>query len=282
MNEQRYAVFGHPIEHSLSPCIHTLFAEQEGRPIEYDKILVPQNGFAQSLRAFADRGGVGANVTVPFKIEASTLVDEQSNVAARAGAVNTLIRLPDAEDGRIRWSGDNTDGIGLVADIARLDCAIQNRSILIIGAGGAARGVLPSLIDCHPSRIVIVNRTHKKAYDLAKLFGLESFHLDTMDFSADIVINATSASLHQESMKLPKKIFQSAQLAYDMVYAAEDTPFIKEAKAQGVPNTSDGLGMLVEQAAESYRLWRGFTPERKSVLRYMRETIIMRSQKRTT
>jgi len=265
----RYAVFGNPISHSQSPRIHALFAAQTGQDMSYEAILAPLDGFAAALRQFAEAGGKGANVTVPFKEEAFRLATTRTPRAQAAGAVNTL-----SFDGET-VEGDNTDGAGLVRDLkANLGCDIAGRRVLLLGAGGAARGVILPLLEEKPAELVIANRTEEKAFRLALEFagradilpeGCGFAHLAGRAF--DLVINATSTGLSDSALPLPPRLFAPKSLAYEMVYGRE-TPFMKQARAEGAPGlrVADGLGMLVEQAAEAFRLWRGRRPATGPVL----------------
>jgi shikimate dehydrogenase len=260
----RYAVFGHPIAHSKSPQIHSAFARQTGQDMTYEAILAPRDGFAESVAAFIAAGGRGANVTVPFKEEAFRLASRLSSRAQRAGAVNTLV----FDDGIL---GDNTDGAGLVADLTRnLACALAGRRILLLGAGGAARGVIEPLLDQQPAALVIANRTVGRAQELAELFdrGVRACGFDAVDTPFDLVINATAASLAGELPPLSPRVFTPDTLAYDMMYG-RDTPFLAFARSHGAA-TADGLGMLVEQAAEAFALWRGVRPDTAPVIASLR------------
>jgi shikimate dehydrogenase len=260
----RYAVFGHPIAHSKSPQIHAAFARQTGQDMTYEAILAPLDGFAESVAAFAAAGGRGANVTVPFKEEAYKLAHRLSPRAQRAGAVNTLL----FDDGIL---GDNTDGAGLVADLTlNLGCALAGKRILLVGAGGAARGVIEPLLDQSPAEFVIANRTVSRAQELAGLFGrgVVACGFDAVDAPFDLVINATAASLAGALPPLSPRIFTTGTLAYDMMYG-RDTPFLAFARAHGA-TTADGLGMLVEQAAEAFYLWRGVRPDTAPVIAHLR------------
>jgi shikimate dehydrogenase len=260
----RYAVFGHPIAHSKSPQIHAAFARQTGQDMTYEAILVPLDGFADSMAQFIAAGGRGANVTVPFKEEAFRLASRLNPRARRAGAVNTLV----FEDGVL---GDNTDGAGLVADLTRnLHCTLAGRRILLLGAGGAARGVIEPLLDQSPAELVIANRTIDRAQELAELFdrGVRACGFDALDEPFDLVINATAASLAGELPPLSPRVFTPDTLAYDMMYG-RDTPFLAFARMHGAA-TADGLGMLVEQAAEAFWLWRGVRPDTASVIAALR------------
>lgn len=264
----RYAVFGNPIEHSRSPLIHQQFAQQEGVEIVYERILVDLGAFAAAARRFFDAGGCGANVTVPFKTDAFGWVDEHSERAARAGAVNTLIPLPEG-----RFRGDNTDGIGLTSDLTeRLSVTLRGKRILLLGAGGAVRGVLQPLLAQAPATLAVANRTVEKAQQLAQDFGIEALGLHELEHQHfDIVINGTSGSLKGEIPAVPSTIFAQAEWAYDMVYGKEPTAFLRFAQENGAANIADGLGMLVAQAAHSYYQWRGFMPDIVPVVQMMRE-----------
>jgi shikimate dehydrogenase len=261
----RYAVFGHPIAHSKSPQIHAAFARQTGEDMRYDAILAPLDGFAGSVAEFAAAGGRGANVTVPFKEEAFRLADRLTPRAERAGAVNTLVF-----DGA-GILGDNTDGAGLVADLTRnLQRPLAAKHILLVGAGGAARGVVEPLLAQAPATLVIANRTVSRAQQLAELFGgrVRACGFDALDAPFDVVINATAASLAGELPPLPPRVFGAGALAYDMMYG-RDTPFLAFARKHGA-STADGLGMLVEQAAEAFYLWRGVRPDTAPVIAALR------------
>jgi shikimate dehydrogenase len=264
----RYAVFGNPVSHSKSPAIHAAFAAQTGVTMTYEAILAEADRFLQEIRAFAAAGGKGANVTVPFKEEAFAAADTLTPRALRAGAVNTLTFA----DGRI--AGDNTDGAGLVRDLkANLGLDLRGRRILLLGAGGAARGVLAPLLAEHPASLSLANRTPDKAVEVAGQFADLGVRIDGSGFDAlagksfDLVINATSASLSGRLPPLPDGPFAAGGIAYDMMYGKEETPFLTFARSQGAAVLADGLGMLVEQAAEAFFVWRGQRPETRSVLR---------------
>jgi len=262
----RYAVFGHPIAHSKSPLIHAAFARQTGQDMTYEAILAPKDGFADSVAQFIAAGGRGANVTVPFKEQAFALANRLSPRAERAGAVNTLT----FDAGGI--FGDNTDGAGLVADLTRnLHCALAGKRILLLGAGGAARGVIEPLLEQAPAALVIANRTVGRAQELAGLFdrGVTACGFDGIDAPFDLIINATAASLAGELPPLSPRIVATHTLAYDMMYG-RDTPFLGFARAHGAA-TADGLGMLVEQAAEAFYLWRGVRPDTAPVIAALRQ-----------
>ena len=272
----RYAVIGNPIAHSKSPQIHAAFARQTGQELSYEALLAPVDGFAQTVADFRAHGGRGLNVTVPFKLEAFALAERHTARAQAAGAVNTLAF---GADGIL---GDNTDGAGLVRDLtANLDFALAGRRILLLGAGGATRGTLLPLLDSRPARLTIANRTVAKAEALAALFAAHAGDtaLDACGFDAlagrcfDLVINATAASLADELPPLPPGLYAEGALAYDMMYARAPTRFMRAALADGAARVADGLGMLVEQAAESFTLWRGVRPDSAPVLAELRRQI---------
>ncbi|MDE2440226.1 MAG: shikimate dehydrogenase [Betaproteobacteria bacterium] len=265
-----YAVFGNPIAHSKSPAIHAAFAVSTGQDMIYEARLAPLDGFAAAVSGFVAAGGKGANVTVPFKEDAFRLANRLSERAARAGAVNTLV----FSDGEI--FGDNTDGAGLVRDITHnLGYSLAGKRILLLGAGGASRGVIAPLLAELPTVLAIANRTAAKAEVLAAAFA-DMAPLEGGDFSRyagcsfDVVINATSASLSGESLPLPSDLFVAGSLAYDMMYGKGETPFLHLARQQGAGRCADGLGMLVEQAAEAFLVWRGIRPDTGPVLAALR------------
>jgi shikimate dehydrogenase len=266
----RYCVFGNPIGHSKSPLIHTAFARQTGQDLSYTAQLAPLDGFAASVAEFAAAGGRGANVTVPFKEEAFRLADQLTPRAQLAGAVNMLSFT------NVGIVGDNTDGAGLVRDISvNLATPLAGQRILLLGAGGAARGAIGPLLEAHPVRLFIANRTADKAATLAERFsalgpiaGGAYAELDGQSF--DIVINATSASLGGELPPLPTGLFAPGSLAYEMMYGRGDTPFMAFARQEGAARLADGLGMLVEQAAEAFLLWRGVRPDGAAVMAQLR------------
>jgi len=267
-----YAVMGNPIAHSKSPRIHSLFAEQTGEPVHYQAIQVDPGGFSQAVGNFDANGGKGLNITVPFKQEAWELVTERSERAERAGAVNTIKFI----DGKI--FGDNTDGVGLVNDLLNQQIAIKDKRVLLMGAGGAARGVLAPLLAQQPAQLVIVNRTVERAEDLAEQFSdlgkLEGCGYDDLeDRQFDLVINATAASLQGELPPLPDSLLADDACCYDMMYGAEPTTFMQWATQHGAGKVMDGLGMLVEQAAESFYIWRGVRPETQPVIAQLRQEL---------
>jgi len=268
MND-RYAVIGNPVAHSKSPWIHAEFARATGQRIDYGRIEAPLGAFARTVAAFRAAGGRGCNVTLPFKAEAFALATEPTPRARAARAANTL-RF-DGEGAGAAVAADNTDGVGLVNDLERnLRRPIAGRRVLLMGAGGAAQGVLGPLLEARPAALVLANRTAGKAQALAARFpGSRGGGYDAIaGESFDIVVNATSAGLTGGAAPLPGGVFAPGALAYDMVYG-RDTPFLAAACAAGAA-TSDGLGMLVEQAAESFFFWCGARPETGAVLAALR------------
>jgi shikimate dehydrogenase len=265
-----YAVIGNPVAQSKSPQIHAAFARQLAQDLRYEAILAVREGFAAAVAAFRAAGGKGLNVTVPFKLEAFALATERTERAEQAGAVNTL----KFNGGTIL--GDNTDGAGLVRDIQdRLGFALSGRRVLIMGAGGAARGVVLPLLREKPQSIAIANRTVEKALALERRFapfgpvaGGDYACLAGRQF--DLVINATSASLTGDVPPLPPGVFAPGSLAYDMVYGTDAARFAAHAKASGAAQVADGFGMLLAQAAESFFLWRGIRPDIRPVLALLR------------
>lgn len=264
-NIDRYAVVGNPIEHSKSPMIHLAFAKQTGQHIAYERVLAPLDGFNKTIADLIAKGFKGANVTVPFKFDAFNVCNTRSPQALMAGAVNTMI----FSDGQI--SGHNTDGDGLVADIRQnLGREIRNQRVLLLGAGGAAEGVFEPLLNEAPAILTIANRSLEKAECIVNKFGhhktqsLACTFNDLQHQQFDIIINATSTGLTDTALPIPDSIFANNALAYDMMYGRE-TPFMKQAKTQHA-QLADGLGMLVEQAALAFYLWRKVKPETKSVI----------------
>lgn len=267
-----YCVMGHPVEHSRSPWIHARFAELTAQSLHYTRELVALDGFPAAVRAFAAAGGRGCNVTVPFKLQAAELADQCSERVQLAGAANTLVLA----DGRI--AADNTDGLGLVADITRnAGVAIAGRDLLLIGAGGASAGALGPLLAQQPRRIVLVNRTVDKARalvarhaPLAARHGVE-LQAQGLDVAGDfdLVINASASSLGGAEVPVPASVLRAHSLAYDMMYGPAAQGFLDWAAAHGARGR-DGLGMLVEQAAEAFALWRGVRPEGAPVLAELR------------
>ena len=273
IRKDQYAVMGNPIAHSKSPRIHTLFAEQTGQRLEYTAIQVDPGGFDSAVTHFDATGGKGLNITVPFKQEAWALVTERSERAERAGAVNTI------KFEKNKMLGDNTDGVGLVNDLVNNnDIVLADKQILLMGAGGAARGVMAPLLQQQPARLVIVNRTPDKAVALADAFrdlgNTEGCGYPALqDQQFDIVINATAASLHGELPPLPDELLADNAICYDMMYGAKPTLFMQWASESGAAKVLDGLGMLVEQAAESFYVWRGVRPDSKAVIATLRQEI---------
>jgi shikimate dehydrogenase len=266
----QYAVFGNPIHHSKSPSIHRQFAEQTVQDMHYAKQLVNENEFAKSANAFFAQGGKGLNVTLPFKVDAFHFAQQLTPRAQFAGAVNTLALQ---NDGTIL--GDNTDGIGMVHDMHNLGWQLRDKRILVLGAGGAVRGVLQPLLAELPQEVIIVNRTHSKAEALEKQFqALGNIRARSFDqlkgMQFDIIINGTSASLNADLPPLPNNLAAKNACCYDMMYAAEPTIFMQWAKDQGVEHIADGLGMLVGQAAEAFYLWRKIRPEVLPVITSLR------------
>lgn len=267
----RYAVIGNPIGHSKSPLIHRLFAEQTQQRLSYEALLAPLDDFTGTLQSFL-QGGQGVNVTVPFKEQAWALVDAHTPSAERAGAVNTIMRQADGS-----LLGDTTDGKGLVRDIqVNAGLPLRGLKILLVGAGGASRGVIQPLLAARPSQLCVVNRTVDKAEELAMSFAdlgpISAAGLHWVEEPVDLIINATSASLGGEVPAIsPKLIRRGHTVCYDMMYASEATAFNRWADAQGAARCIDGLGMLVEQAAEAFALWRGVRPDTAPVLKALRQ-----------
>lgn len=261
-----YALFGDPVAHSRSPQIHAAFAAQTGEDIAYEAIAAPAGTLKQAVAAFIERGGRGFNLTVPLKLEGLELADETSPEAELAGATNCV----KIEDGRL--IARNYDGSGIVRDIEdNLGCAFAGRTVLMLGAGGAARGAIPPIVEAGAAQVVIANRTAARARELARLFsargavqGAGFADLGTDAF--DIVINATSASLHGDAPPVRAEALRGSALAYDMMYGKGLTPFLALARAQGARRIADGVGMLVEQAADAFEWWRGVRPSTGQVI----------------
>jgi shikimate dehydrogenase len=268
----RYCVIGNPIAHSKSPAIHAAFALQTGQALLYERCLAPLDGFAATVAALVKSGCKGANVTVPFKLDAAALATSLTPRAQAAGAVNTLSFAAGA------ILGDNTDGAGLVGDIVRnAGFAIGGKRILLLGAGGAARGVILPLLGEQPSALVIANRTRATADALVQRFAGQGAAVSACEFAEldgpfDLIINATSASLSDAMPPVPASVFSSGTLALDMMYGNKPTRFMDFASDHGA-SARDGLGMLVEQAAEAFALWRGVRPETAELLERMRTGI---------
>jgi shikimate dehydrogenase len=265
----RYVVIGNPVSHTLSPDIQARFAKSLGEHIEYGKLQVPLGEFDAHARRFFETGGHGANVTLPFKVDAFRFAQFASERAHLAGAANFLARRGD------RIEADNTDGAGLVADLTgNLALELRGARILLLGAGGAARGVIGPLLALEPAELVIANRTHERAAGLARMFGhLGAVRPASLDAIPDehhaLVINATSTSTRGETLAIDARILAPGVLAYDMAYGDPAKPFLQRARQCGA-RACDGLGMLVEQAAESYFLWRGRRPDARAVLAQLR------------
>lgn len=271
----RYAVVGNPVAHSKSPQIHAEFARQTGQDVEYARLLAPLDGFRDCIGRFRTEGGKGVNVTVPFKLEAFDIADTVTQRAKDAQAANFL----SFEDGGIR--ADNTDGAGLVRDLTgNIGFDVAGKRVLLMGAGGAAQGVLVPLLALQPAILTIANRTVEKALRLAETLRhhpaaastvLSGWRFDELSgHHFDLVINATSSSLQGELPPLPAGVFAAGSAAYDMMYGRELTPFLVFARSQGAARIADGLGMLVEQAAESFFLWRRVRPETGPVIALLR------------
>ena len=262
----RYAVIGHPIAHSKSSLIHRLFAQATGQNLTYTAIESPLDGFAETVRAFRDSGGRGVNVTLPFKLQAFEIATDPMERARMAGAANAL----KFEADRI-WA-ENFDGVGLARDIEHnLGVALAGKRVLICGAGGATRGAVLPIAACGPAVLAVANRTADTAHGLKRDFAAHVL-LQTGGFDAlagetfDVVINATSTGLSDAGLPLPAGLFAPGALAYEMVYGKGLTPFLRQAQAAGVTHTADGVGMLVEQAAEAFAWWRGVRPETRPVI----------------
>jgi shikimate dehydrogenase len=259
----RYAVLGNPIAHSKSPAIHSAFAAQTGQQLSYERIEVPLDAFAAHVGELIAAGYLGFNVTVPFKEQAFALAQRRTPRAQAAGAVNTLMPTPDG------LLGDNTDGAGLVADLQRLGVQLTGARVLLLGAGGASRGVILPLREAGVAHIAICNRTADKAQALATEFGIAVQTAESTDTLYDVVINATSAGLAGALPPLPTGAVAVHTLAYDMLYGAQPTAFMQHCSGLGA-RVADGLGMLVGQAAESFALWRGVRPDAEPVLAQLR------------
>ncbi|MBP0049949.1 shikimate dehydrogenase [Marinobacterium sp. AK62] len=270
----RYAVLGNPVAHSKSPQIHTAFARQTGEDLSYTAEHVESPDFEAAVGRFLQGNGKGVNITVPFKERAWALAQWRSERAEKAGAANTLYRL---EDGRL--AADNTDGVGLVRDLADNNgVTLQGARVLVLGAGGAVRGVLQPLLKAGVQSILVANRTLSRAEALAELFAADGT-LAACGFDAipaepfDLIINGTSASLQGELPPVPAAAVVAQTACYDMMYGAEPTPFCRWAREQGATQVMDGLGMLVEQAAEAFQVWRGVKPETARVIADLRRAM---------
>ena len=271
MQPDRYAVIGHPVDHSLSPAIHTAFARATGEALAYGRIDAPPDGFAAAAAGFFGEGGRGLNVTVPFKAEAFTWSARATARAQLAGVANTLTAHADGVE------ADNTDGAGLVRDLeANLGLALAGRRILLVGAGGAARGVLGPLLAAAPAAVTVANRTEARAHELARAFA-DHGPVDGCSFQElaaaapfDLVVNASAASLGGAVPPLPASTVAAGATVYDMMYGDSARPFLEWGRGAGAGTIVDGLGMLVEQAAESFRVWRGVRPDTGAVLERLR------------
>lgn len=265
MTLDKYAVFGSPISHSKSPRIHQLFAQQTNQALEYTAQEVGAENFTQAVDDFFAQGGKGLNCTVPLKELAWQFANEKTNRANSAKAVNTLIKQA---DGSIL--GDNTDGIGLIRDLKQNhDIELAGQRILILGAGGATRGILSPLLDQQPECLVVANRTVEKAWQLAIEFNhsLEGCGFDTLhEQQFDIILNATSASLHDELPPISGNLLAENGVCYDVAYGNAPTTFVRWGQEHKARKSLDGLGMLVEQAAEAFFLWRGVRPDTQAVI----------------
>lgn len=263
----RYALFGNPVAHSKSPLIHNAFAHALGHDVEYGLIEAPPGGFAAAALRFRDGGGKGCNITTPFKLDAFALATDRLQRAELAGAANCL---KFEADGRI--GAEMFDGIGLVADIERnLGLPLRGKRVLMLGAGGAVRGCLEPFLACGPAALVLANRSADKAVALAAQFGafgpVSGCGVDALGGERfDIVVNGTSASLRGELPALPASVFGAAALAYEMVYGRGLTPFLRQARDAGAARVADGVGMLVEQAAEAWVWWRGVRPDTRALI----------------
>jgi shikimate dehydrogenase len=265
----RYGLVGHPVEHSRSPLIHSLFARQTGENLSYELIDAEPKGFETAVRGFGAAGGKGLNVTVPHKEAAYKLVDEISAPAEAAGAVNTIKFVAG------KLYGENTDGVGLIRDlVANQHQTLPGRRILVLGAGGAARGIVGPLLAARPSELVLANRTKERAVDLVAHFDSPLLRAVTFDAlgelpAFDLLLNATSAGLKGEAPPFAGSLVGPQSFCYDLVYSVSDTPFVQWARAHGAGRAVQGWGMLIEQAAESFFIWRGVRPDTKPILKQL-------------
>jgi shikimate dehydrogenase len=266
----RYGLVGHPVEHSRSPFIHTLFARQTDQRISYELLDAAPAAFETAVRGFGAAGGRGLNVTVPHKEAAFTLMDEISHAARVAGAVNTISIV-----GK-HLRGDNTDGIGFVRDVTvNQGQELADRTVILFGAGGAARGIVGPVLAEKPAKLVIANRSRQRAVDLAAHFGhppeMEIVAFDQLDTlpAFDVLVNASSAGLKGEATPFPGSLVSGDSFCYDMVYSRNDTPFVSWANAHGAGRAVQGWGMLVEQAAQSFYVWRGVMPVTAPILKQL-------------
>jgi shikimate dehydrogenase len=267
----RYAVIGHPVAHSKSPTIHAAFARSTGQDIVYERLLAPLDGFRATVERFAAEGGKGLNVTIPFKREAFEVASAITERARLAGAVNTLRRTGDA------WHADNTDGVGLVRDlVANLGVDLRGHAVAILGAGGAVRGILKPLLDAGAASVTVSNRTMAKADEVAAQFARYG-RVDAVAPEAlrphAVVINATSLGMGGaavDAFPFDAAVVAPGAFAYDLIYSDAETAFMRWARAHGAARAADGLGMLIEQAAESFSIWRGVRPDTRPVFALMR------------
>jgi len=266
----RYALVGHPVEHSRSPLIHQLFARQTGQNLSYELIDALPKSFETAVRGFVAAGGKGVNVTVPHKEAATALVDEISEPARTARAVNTISIV----DGKLR--GENTDGVGFIRDlVVNQRVELPGRRVLLFGAGGAARGIVGPLLAAKPAQLVIANRTKARADELVEQFGkpttLRAAAFDELGSlgTFDVLINATSAGLKGEAPPFPASVVRPKCVGYDLVYSVNETPFVAWARKHGAARALQGWGMLIEQAAEAFFIWRGVRPDTKPILKQL-------------
>lgn len=265
----RYAVVGNPVVHSRSPEIHRMFAQAVRQAITYERLEGPLDGFEEFALGLRDAGYLGLNVTIPFKLDAAKMADLLTARARLAGAVNTL-----KFDGET-IHGDNTDGIGFMLDIThRLGFKVAHSAILVLGAGGGVRGLIASLLEEKPKWIAVANRTHGRAQELADEFGVEAIRMDEIPAEHfDLIVNGTASSLNHDAPPIDPETFDDCALAYDLVYAPQSTPFMQLAQRGGARAVADGLGMLIEQAAESFLFWRGVRPDTAPVYRELRRML---------
>ena len=265
----KLGVMGNPIGHSLSPEIHLMFAKQFGDEISYDKVEIPLGEFESAIGEMIDEGYHGLNVRIPFKLDAFRCSTKCSSQARQSRAVNTLT----FQNNKIL--GENTDGTGFIRDLEeRLKFFVEHKKILILGAGGGVRGILPALMERMPKSVTVANRSVARAQELCDEFGIQSILYDeTGSESYDLIVNATPTSLQNKAPLVSPFAFDGCELAYDLVYAAKPTPFMELAKQGGARHASDGLGMLVEQAADSYEIWMGHRPGTQDVYAKLRETL---------
>ena len=273
MLPDRYAVLGNPVAHSKSPFIHALFAQQTGQAVEYGRVLCPLDGFVATVNQFVAEGGRGCNVTVPFKLRAPALAAHVTDRAALAGAANVL------RFDRGGWWADNSDGVGLIRDIQQgAGVSLAGQDVLLVGAGGAGAGVLGPLLQARPARVVVANRTRATAQALVERHAawaqayhcdLQASGLEDAGTSFQVLINASASSLQGAGSPVPARVLAAGALAVDLMYGPAAEPFLAWARAHGA-QARDGLGMLVEQAAEAFHFWRGVQPETAPVLQALR------------